>query len=283
MSFRNILVYLGGGQRAEIVMKAAVDIAVRHQARLSGLHVVGFLLPTDTGIYPCGDNHPFGSSRTFAMIRETALETACRAEAVFRGQLQHAGLAGDWSTAEGMVAYTAAQRARYFDMTIVGQIDPERPPLGTRKFVPEALFLESGRPVLIVPCRGQIDNIGTKVVIGWDGSREAARAVNDAMPFLVKAESVTVVTLGHDGDASDAASTDPAGVVFHLAQHGIPATGFRRSLGKESVADALLGCAADADLLVVGGYAHSRLREWVAGGVTRDLLRQMTVPVLMAH
>ena len=172
--------------------------------------------------------------------------------------------------------------ARQFDLTIAGQVNPRLPPLGTRKFVPEALFLESGRPVLLVPCVGEIATVGTRVLVAWDGSREAARAVNDALPFLETAVSVGVVTFER---SADEAVADPAVVVSHLAQHGVRARGKVRALNGRSVAEALLDCAAEGgcDLLVMGGYGHSRLYEIVTGGTTRTMLRMMNVPVLLSH
>lgn len=282
MGFRDILVYLDGSDRTEATMEVAAEVARRHQARLSGLHVAGFLLPADIGFDPCGTSLQLSSSRPWTVIREAALAAAHRAESVFRERSRRAELAGDWHTAEGMVAYTAGQHARGFDMAIVGQIDPAHPPLGTRKYVPEALFLESGCPVLIIPCAGQIGSVARTVLIGWDGSREAARAVNDAMPFLKEAASVTVVTLDNRADDTDA---DPGTVVSHLLRHGVHATGSKQKPGDGSIADALLACTVDAgaDLLVMGGYGHSRVREVVLGGTTRGVLRHMTVPVLMSH
>lgn len=285
MNFRDLLVYLDGSDRTEITMEVAVEVARRHKARLSGLHVVGFLLPAEIGFDLCGTSLPLSPNRNLDIVREAARVAACRAESVFVEQSRRAGLAGDWCMAEGMVAYTAGQHARGFDMAIVGQIDPAHPPLGTRKHVPEALFLESGCPVLIIPCVGQISGIAHKVLIGWDGSREAARAVNDAMPFLKEAASVMVVTLCNETDDASNASADPATMISHLHQHGVHATGSRRKLRHESITDALLACTAEAgaDLLVMGGYGHSRIREVVLGGTTREVLRHMAVPVLISH
>lgn len=285
MSFRDILVYLDGSDRTATTMDVAVEVARRHHARLSGLHVVGFLLPTDVGFDPCGTSLPLSSNRNWDIVRKAARAAAGRAESVFVEQSRRAGLAGDWYTAEGMVAYTAGQHARGYDMAIVGQVDPAHPPLGTRKYVPEALFLESGCPVLIVPCVGTFTSIAGKVLIGWDGSREAARAANDAMPFLREAASVTVVTLCSETDDTNDTNADPAIVVSHLLQHGVHATGSRRKLRDETITDALLACTAEAgaNLLVMGGYGHSRVREVVLGGTTRGILRHMTVPVLMSH
>ena len=122
------------------------------------------------------------------------------------------------------------------------------------------------------------------MLIGWDGSQVAARAINDAIPLIEGADMLVVMTVDHGGtDVDDGA--DPADVVSHLAQHGLQATALRQGLQEGTIADALLDHATttQADLLVMGGYGHSRLHEVVVGGTTRAVLRGMTLPVLMSH
>lgn len=283
MTFKDLLVYLQGSSRSEVTMKVAALIAKRFVARLSGLHVIGLLVPSQVGINLTETTDALTRGSVLGRLREAELAASRHAEETFRKYLDSAKLRGDWEVAEGMVAHTAGTRARRFDMTIVSQVDPGLPPLGTRKFVPEALFLKSGRPVLVVPCMGEIETVGTRVLVAWDGSREAARAVNDAMPFLEQATDVSVVTF--ERSAGDEAIADPMAVVSHLAQHGVRARGKVRTLNDRRVAEALLDCAADGrcDLLVMGGYGHSRLYEIVTGGTTRTILRTMNVPVLLSH
>jgi len=218
-------------------------------------------------------------------IRQADLSAAERAEEIFTTHLMHPEQRGDWIVREGVVAYTAGIEARRFDMTIVGQVDPARPPLGIRGLVPEALFMESGRPVLIIPAAGEIASVGTRALVAWDGSREATRALNDAMPFLEKAEFVSVMTFERSARYADQMTADPMDVVRHLRQHGIDAKEVIRRLHKESVAEALLAgtAAEEADLLVMGGYGHSRLLEIVTGGTTRAVLRHMHIPVFLSH
>jgi len=285
MSFKDVLVYLDGFEGTEATMQSAAQFASQHKAKLTGLHVIGYPLPSQTGVYFDSTRGSLSSTETLAMIRESALATARRAEAVFLKHLRAEELIGDWRTAEGMVAYTASVAARSFDLTIVGQIDAAHPPLGSRKLVPEALLLESGRPVLIIPFRGQHAKIGTRVLIAWDGSREATRALNDAVPLLEKAALVAVVTLRQTGGDTAATCADPTVVVSHVAQHGIQAEALHRQVKGERVAKALMRYAAEmkADLLVMGGYGHSRLHEIIVGGTTRGVLRNMTIPVLMSH
>jgi nucleotide-binding universal stress UspA family protein len=151
----------------------------------------------------------------------------------------------------------------------------------------EAVLLESGRPVLIVPYVGAPPRIGSNILVAWDGGREATRAISDAMPLLVRARQVTVVTL--DPGAAKRGVDTPARerLVAHLRRHGVAARIESDELGAGDVAigDWLLSRSFDlgVDLLVMGGYGHPRWREQALGGATQALLSAMTVPVLMAH
>jgi nucleotide-binding universal stress UspA family protein len=174
---------------------------------------------------------------------------------------------------------TFGRLARAFDLAIVSQSQPET--AGPEERIVEAALFESGRPVIIVP---YIQKAGLKldrVLVCWDGSRTAARALADAMPLLELAKSIEIVTVGngHEGDKGQLASVEK-----HLARHGLTAE-TKQITADVDVASTILSHAADssADLIVMGGYGHSRLREFILGGVTRDILNAMTVPVLMSH
>lgn len=171
-----------------------------------------------------------------------------------------------------------AEAARSFDLAIVPQNQPGEETLPS--FAEAALF-HSGRPVLVVPYIQKTELSLSRVLVGWDGSRSAARAVSDAWPLLARAGSVHVVTIGH-GERPERLQKDFG---EHLATHGITAT-FAMLAGEDiDAGNAILSHAADvqADMLVLGGYGHSRLREWVLGGVTRTVLQTMTIPTLLSH
>jgi nucleotide-binding universal stress UspA family protein len=143
----------------------------------------------------------------------------------------------------------------------------------------------AGRPILVVPYAGHFARIGQRVVIGWDASREAARAVNDAMPLLAAAEAVTVLTIDPEQSPRGHGEIPGADIALHLARHGVTAQVERTVSAGIGIGNTLLSRAADleADLLVMGAYGHSRVRELLLGGVTRTMLTSMTLPVLMAH
>jgi nucleotide-binding universal stress UspA family protein len=174
-----------------------------------------------------------------------------------------------------------ARIARRFDLTIVGQAEPKTTTVD--EIVAEATLFESGRPMIVVPYIQKAPLKLDNVMVCWDGSRQAARAIGDAMPLLAKAGKVEIVIIADEPGKED----EIAGVDMgqHLARHGLKVDLERITRGDVDVADALLSYAADsgADFLVMGGYGHSRLREFVLGGVTRSILRSMTVPTLMAH
>jgi len=174
-----------------------------------------------------------------------------------------------------------ARIARRFDLAIVGQAEPETSTLDD--IIAETTLFESGRPMIMVPYiqKGplKLDN----VMVCWDGSRQAARAIGDAMPLLAKAERVEIVIVTNERGKEH--EIEGADLGEHLARHNLKVEVNRIVGGDIDIADALLSHAADsgADFMVMGGYGHSRLREFVLGGVTHSIFREMTLPVLMAH
>jgi nucleotide-binding universal stress UspA family protein len=195
------------------------------------------------------------------------------------------GLSAEWrEIAEGPEADPAVH-ARYADMAILGQLDPDRVETELLRPRPEQIALASGRPVLVVPYAGRFADIGRRVVVAWNATREAARAIGDAMPLLVSAELVTVLTIDAREGPSDHGELPGADIALHLARHGVKAQIERTVSAGLPVGEVLLSRLADlgADLLVMGAYGHSRMREVLLGGATRSVLQTMTVPVLMSH
>jgi nucleotide-binding universal stress UspA family protein len=170
--------------------------------------------------------------------------------------------------------------ARRFDLSVVRQAEPGKST--TAALMIEAALFETGRPVLVVPYiqKGGVEL--ERVMLCWDGSRSAARATADAVPFLKRAKTVEVATVSEHGRSDETALAD---IARHLARHGVTVEVKQIVAPDSKTADVLLSHAADtsADLLVLGGYGHSRLREFVLGGVTRSILAAMTAPTLMSH
>ena len=174
------------------------------------------------------------------------------------------------------------QVARRFDLAIVGQPGPEAS--AVEQNIVEAALFDSGGPIIVVPYIQKAPLKLDHVMVCWDGGRAAARAIRDAMPFLQRASRIEVVIVSNEPGKQD--QIERADIGAHLAhRHGLNVTVKRMPLGDVDVASMLLSHAADvgADFIVMGGYGHSRLREFVLGGVTRSMLRTMTTPVLMSH
>jgi nucleotide-binding universal stress UspA family protein len=171
--------------------------------------------------------------------------------------------------------------ARRFDLAIVGQAEPKV--TSVEEMIAESVLFESGRPVILVPYIQKAPLKLDRVMVCWDGSRPAARAIADAMPLLQRSDQVEVVIVANERGKQD--EIPGADIGQHLARHELKVDVKRIAGGDIDVADALLSHVADsgADFMVMGGYGHSRLREFVLGGVTYNILRAMTVPVLMSH
>ena len=174
-----------------------------------------------------------------------------------------------------------ARMGRRFDLAVVGQAERDKPM--PEEVVDEGVLFEAGRPVIFVPFIQREGLKLNRVMVCWDGSRAATRAIGDAMPFLEKAKRIEVVIVGSKPPKSD--EVPGADLGQHLARHGIKVDVKRITSPEIDVASTVLSYAADssADLIVMGGYGHSRLREFVLGGVTRAILESMAVPVLMSH
>jgi nucleotide-binding universal stress UspA family protein len=201
----------------------------------------------------------------------------------FRAEVEPHSIAGDWhqfgsgDSAEFIALLSAV------DLVVLGQTaDDYRLPGGFR---PEDVIVGVGRPVLVVPYAGEFAAIGRRVLIAWDGSREAARALHDALPLIAKAEMAMVVGVSMREAEAERAHPSLDRIVRHLDRHGIPAR-LDETVGSDvPVTELLLSRAADydADLIIAGAYHHSRFREALVGGVSRGLLDHATVPLLMAH
>ena len=281
MSYKDLLVVLDSEAPARGRIDLAAALAERFEAHLVGLYPLPIPeAPRHFGYYDPALLDPF-----FRELRERTRQTADKLREVFEHVTSLRGLSAEWRViAEGPEA-DPALHARYVDLTILGQLDPDRGETEMIRPRPEQVTLASGRPILVVPYAGHFEAVGRRVLIGWNATREAARAVNDAMPLLAAADTVTVLTIDPREGPDGHGEIPGADISLHLARHGVKAEIERTVSADLPVGDVLLSRAADlgADLLVMGAYGHSRARELLLGGATRSLLRSMTVPVLMSH
>jgi len=279
MHIRDILVHLDGGTASAARLDLAAGLARRLAANLTGLYVADIAYPIFAG--DLGGGAAVAEAMAVMLAEAQAEGAALRPP--FEALLRRTGLAGEWRQVEGVTARALATHGMYADLLVIGQPAPEGPETSGAALVEAALF-ETGRPVLLAPYAGRFETVGARVLIAWNASPQAARAVHDAIPLCAEGGTVTVLVV----DAAEAGGhgEEPgADIARHLARHGLDLSVRRVNAGRLAVGEVLLNEAAEsnADLIVMGAYGHSRLREMVLGGATRTLLGQMTAPVLMAH
>jgi nucleotide-binding universal stress UspA family protein len=283
MTYKDLLVVLDEDERSRDRIVLAASLAEQF-----GAHVVGLYLKI--GREPPGVFDQFNADMPLFRPIYEELEERIRARAeatrlIFEEIVGRSSLWAEWRVAAGYPAVQTALHGRYADLIILGQIDsadPWSPLLHPR---PEEVALAAGRPILMVPYAGKFERVGSRVLVGWDGSREATRAVAEAMPLLSAASSVTVITVDPEKEGSGHGEVPGADIALHLARHGVVANVERTVSAGIGIGNTLLSRASDleADLLVMGAYGHPRVRELLLGGATRTVLASATVPVLMAH
>ena len=284
MGFKDILVALDGVSEPRQRIELAAALAVRFGAHLIGVHAaLSATPPSGRGYFDY-----FDRSLLEPLYRDFAAkmtEQAERYREVFDGIAARLGVSAEFRIATGYPSETIALHGRYADLIVLGQLDPDEPQAQLLRPLPEEVALAVGRPALVVPYAGSWEAVGRRVLVGWDASREATRAINDAMPLLAAAEAVTVMAIDPVDGPSGHGEVPGADIALHLARHGVTAVIESTVSGGIGIGNALLSRASDlgADLLVMGAYGHSRVRELLLGGATRTIVESMTLPVLMSH
>jgi nucleotide-binding universal stress UspA family protein len=275
MTYKTLLVHIDDSRRSDARVEFALDLARKFDAHLIGLYVV------------CQDLfRPLlrkDESLRLGVHEAQSAQRMQRAHDHFVAAAERAGCAFEWRAPPGPALEVATLHARHADLLILGQEDPEdEASFVTRDFV-EDLVMGVGLPAIVLPHAGHIASFGENVVVAWDGGREAARALSDALPILKRARFVTVVTVQKHLDSETPPGFD---VAAFLERHGVHA-GFSSTprAAAMSTGATLINQLSDvhADLLVMGAYGHAQVRERVLGGVTRTLLETMTAPVLISH
>lgn len=282
MSYRSIFVHLADDDAWTHTLDLAARVAKAFEAELAGTYLMrrATLTPFTSSVLP--------DAIVQGRLAQSGYDQE-QAEARFRAAAaQHMLASASFAAPAGDALEEAVLHARYADLAILRQPDARDPDAGFTSELAHAVLVASGRPVLFVPHSGRFPEIGTTVLVAWKESREAARAIADALPFLVRARKVVVVTVQprKADDADDVADVlSGRGVARFLARHGVVAEVRRERADDIDVGNLMLSRAADyaADLIVMGGYSRPRLAERVLGGVTHSLLAAMTVPVLMSH
>lgn len=270
MALADILVNLDASAAAGKRLDLAIKLAKEHRARLTGLFVITrqYYQPQSGGAEAAAEK----VRQTFAARTSgSGIETEW--------------LCSDWSVVGVGMTEIISHHAHYTDLLVVGQSSAETEKEGIPAELPQRLILAAGRPVMIVPHSGNYESVGRKVLVAWKAGRESTRAVNDAMPFLKAAQRVDVLAIDSSESYGDDGQSLCAGICEHLGRHGVTASAAKMTISGSSVGDALLNraCEEGFDLLVMGAYAHTPQGKMTLGTVAKQLLKQMTVPVIMSH
>ena len=277
MSYRHILLHLDAGAACTLRINATLDLASRIDAHVTGLATVSV-----APLYYYPENAMAGQivAEWQSQLEQQARTVTARFEAAARAH-------GYTSVETRIDNYnelgSLTLNARYADLVVIGQTDPAAREVS--RITAADVVLACPRPVLVIPYTGAPSGFGRHALIAWNGSREACRAVTDALPLLKRAERVTVMAVDPEISAQAHGPEPGADLAKFLARHGINTEAHPDYGEVDDTGAELLSRAADlqADLLVMGAYGHTRAHEWVFGGVTRTILNSMTIPVLMAH
>jgi len=280
MAYQTILVYLSDKKSAERVLNTAISLAVRHDAHLIGLHVAS--------VFHVYSTVAVDLTAEILDAQKKALEVeAAGIKKIFDKMTKKEAIECEWRSLQvnsTMVSAVVINHARCTDLVVAAQSDHDYDDNNAIRIL-EQLLIDTGRPVLMVPYAGEHTDFGHNITIAWNASRESARAVASAMPMLKRAEKVTVLWVNPQSETGEVMNVPGSEIATCLSRHGINVeTDFSRTKLPE-VGDEILSRLADnqSDMLVMGAYGHSRLREFIFGGASRHLLEHMTVPVLMTH
>jgi nucleotide-binding universal stress UspA family protein len=278
MNYKTILVHCDASPKLPQRMAVAVELAQRYDATLIGTYVqepFDVPVPAD-GVMLMDDL--FNAYEAAAKAGQDAAASA------FEKATKGTHVSTQWRLIKGYPEEELTVQARYADLLIVGQAGPDNRDI-TPSHLPEAVALATGRPTLVVPYANGCSKLGKSVMLCWNASRESARAASDALPFLVAADHVTIPIVDPKASVYGHGAEPGADVATWLCRHGVKVTIQRDIAGDDDVGDVILSRATDygTDMIVMGLYGHSRMREMILGGASRTLLASMTVPVFMAH
>lgn len=279
MAYKTILVHVDLSHESEQRIRIAASLALAQDAHLVGAAMTGLSRFAVDSLQASSPDTMIATHQ--ALLHQRANQALDQFDAI----AQMAGVTSferrvvDDDAAAGMTV-----QARYCDLVVISQADPDEPAPATMSDFPEYVILNCGRPVLTIPYAGRFDRVGKRILVAWNASREATRALTAALPLLQQATLVEVAAINPDQDLGAHGEQPGADIAVYLARHGVKVTSLQENSEIDS-GNALLSLAADrsSDLLVMGAYGHSRFREVLLGGATRTVLESMTLPVLFAH
>ena len=280
MSYRSILVHLDDSPRCAVRTVVATRLAREHGGHLLGLAPTG-LINLPARVTPLRTGSPNYLEQAQAHLGERAMARLGAFERLVaeHGLESFEARADEAETVESLVAH-----GRNRDLIVMGQGDLAARGEGLDRDLPEQVLLQAGRPVLVVPFAGDFGQVGGDVIVAWKDSRESARAVHDALPFLRRARTVHLLCLERPGALRHVRRLQLNDLRHWLERQGVESH-VHQDVAQAGIGESVLTrvCDLNADLVVMGGYGRSRMAEFVLGGVTRTLLARMTVPVLFSH
>jgi nucleotide-binding universal stress UspA family protein len=285
MALRELLVHVDDSTAALTRMRLAADLAQRHGARLSALYVseisdheLRLLRGAELGLLPAQKLEELQNR-----MADLNGEVATRLRAALDRLGDQYGLETEWRPVEGPAQQVVPQHARYADLAVVGHGGPQADHEANGYSFAEVMLFTVGRPIILIPTSVSEGSLGRRLAIAWNSSRPAARAVADALPLVERADATTLITA--NARELERHGAPPAAMMAdHLRRHGGAINAVLCDMPHGSLGDALQAKALEsqADLLVAGAYGHPRIWEKLLGGVTRDLLSRLTMPILMS-
>jgi nucleotide-binding universal stress UspA family protein len=279
MSYKTIVVHIDQSSRCQTRIQIAAQLAAQSNAHLIGVAVTGVSRYIYEGSAINANDPNLGTHLDWLNKRAlTAVDNFSKLSqqlnvSSFESSVTHDEANGGFSL-----------RARYSDLLILGQSDADEPSPSVLPDFPECMVLESGRPVIIIPAHGEFPQIGKRPLIAWDGSREATRALTDAIPLLRSAEIVHIAVINPNEIYDRHGEQAGADIALFLSRHGISIEVSTHETIKDIGHTLLRLCREhNNDLLIMGAYGHSRFKEMILGGTTQTIFKEMTIPVFMSH
>ncbi len=279
MSYQSILVHVDQSRNSAERIRIAARIANAENAHLIGVAMTG------VSRWMYANSAPMFADPGMVINLDFLRDRAQTALNEFERIVENLGVESfEMRLVDDEAAGGISMQARYSDLVVIGQTDLEEPSPSVTPDFPEYVVLNCGRPVLIVPYVGHFETVGERALIAWDAGTQAARAVSLALPLLRRAKIAQVAVFSPQQHLGRHGEQPGADIALYLARHKVKVNVSEQEV-KADVGNALLSLATDfaSDLIVMGGYGHSRFREILLGGVTRTVLDTMTVPVLMSH
>lgn len=274
-----IAIHLGRDPGLEHRLRAAIQLATEHGAEL-------------VGVYPKNLTREYGHDESripddvYKILDSRAAVEQAKIKQYFFDQTKAAGVPAQWRVPQGSPEETLALHARYCDLIVMSKVETDDA-LSSLPILAKSVIMAAGRPVLMIPSSaGNLASIGQRILFCWDHRREAARAFSDAAPLLRVCSALVILRIDPDNNELQAKNIEPRDFASYCLALGYPEPKEVTVLSNDiGVGNTILNSATDhgSDLIVMGAYGHSRMREWIMGGASRTLLSSMTVPVLLSR